>query len=93
MLISFSFFLFSLTELYFSLAANLMLLPLNYLVSSTGEALRSPLAESSLNVLLILIHYRKIISVDYVEDRSDDGSSESLPKEETLDSSEWICTS
>lgn len=62
-----------------------MLLPLNYLVSSTGEPLRSPLAESSLNVLLIFIHYRKIISVDYVKDKSDDGSSEFLPKEEILE--------
>ncbi|KAL8490908.1 hypothetical protein ACS0TY_022784 [Phlomoides rotata] len=68
-----------------SAAANLMLLPLNYLVSSTGEALRSPLAESSLNVLLIFIHYRKIIFVDYVKDKSDDGSLESPPKEEILE--------
>ncbi|KAK6146031.1 hypothetical protein DH2020_019900 [Rehmannia glutinosa] len=37
-----------------SAAANLMLLPFNYLASSTGEASRSRLAESSLNILLFL---------------------------------------
>ncbi|PIN06670.1 Proteins containing regions of low-complexity [Handroanthus impetiginosus] len=66
-----------------SAAANLMLLPFNYLVSSTGEASRSPLAESSINVLLVLCHYHKCISVDYVKDKSDNSSSESLPKDET----------
>ncbi|KAL3812564.1 hypothetical protein ACJIZ3_013832 [Penstemon smallii] len=64
-------------------AATLMLLPFNYLVSSTGEASRSPLAEGSLNVLLILSHYRKCISVDYAKDKNDNSSSESFPKEET----------
>ncbi|GFP86041.1 dymeclin [Phtheirospermum japonicum] len=66
-----------------SAAANLMLLPFNYLVSSTGEASRSPLAESSLNVILILSYYHKCISVDYVKYKSDDNNSESLLKEET----------
>ncbi|KAI3459425.1 hypothetical protein Pfo_016088 [Paulownia fortunei] len=74
-----------------SAAANLMLLPFNYLVSSTGEASRSPLAESSLNVLLILGHYHKCISVDYVKDKSDNSSSESLPKEQTYFSENPFC--
>lgn len=38
-----------------------MLLPLSFIVSSSGEASRSLLAESSLNILLILIHFRKCI--------------------------------
>ncbi|KAL0287290.1 UNVERIFIED_CONTAM: Dymeclin [Sesamum calycinum] len=74
-----------------SAAANLMLLPFNYLVSSTGEASRSPLAENSLNVLLILCHYHKCISVDNVKDKSHNSSSESLPKEETYFSENPFC--
>ncbi|XP_011073465.1 dymeclin isoform X2 [Sesamum indicum] len=74
-----------------SAAANLMLLPFNYLVSSTGEASRSPLAENSLNVLLILCHYHKCISVDYVKDKSQNSSSQSLPKEETYFSENPFC--
>ncbi|KAL6548364.1 hypothetical protein OROGR_008785 [Orobanche gracilis] len=65
-----------------SAAANLMLLPFSYLVSSTGEASRSPLAEGSLHVLLILSYYRKCSSVNYVKYKSDNSSSESLLKEE-----------
>ncbi|KAL0348902.1 UNVERIFIED_CONTAM: Dymeclin [Sesamum angustifolium] len=66
-----------------SAAANLMLLPFSYIVSSTGEASRSPLAEGSLNILLVLIYHHKCLSVDYVKDKSDDGSFEPLQKEET----------
>ncbi|KAI3469624.1 hypothetical protein Pfo_026287 [Paulownia fortunei] len=73
-----------------SAAANLMLLPFNYLVSSTGEASRSPLAEGSLNVLLILSYYHKCISVDYVKE-IDNSSSVSLPKEETYFSENPFC--
>ncbi|XP_020273400.1 dymeclin isoform X3 [Asparagus officinalis] len=50
-----------------SAAANFVLLPyytFNYLVSSSGEVSRSPLADISLLVLLILIHYRKCVKVD-----------------------------
>ncbi|KAL7124019.1 hypothetical protein ABFS83_14G020200 [Erythranthe nasuta] len=72
-------------------AANLMLLPFNYLVSSTGDASRSPLAEISLNVLLILSHYHKCISVDYAKDKSDNDSSESLTKEDTYFSENPFC--
>ncbi|XP_051129403.1 uncharacterized protein LOC127250263 isoform X2 [Andrographis paniculata] len=62
-----------------SAAANLMLLPFSYLISSTGEGSRSPLAESSLNVLLILNHHHKCSSVDYLMDKV---GSYSLQKEE-----------
>ncbi|KAL3507826.1 hypothetical protein ACH5RR_033208 [Cinchona calisaya] len=65
-----------------SAAANFVLLPFNLFVGSTGEATKSPLAESSLNVLLILIHYRKCVGMEYVKDRGDH-SSDSLPKEDT----------
>lgn len=74
-----------------SAAASLVLLPLNYLVSSIGEASRSSIAEGSLHVLLILSFYRKCISVDYVKDKSLNSSSESLPKEETYFSENPFC--
>ena len=48
------------------LAANIVLLPFSYLVSSSGEGSRSALADSSLHVLLVLIHYHKcVVSEDY----------------------------
>ncbi|KAH6816394.1 dyggve-melchior-clausen syndrome protein [Perilla frutescens var. frutescens] len=74
-----------------SAAASLVLLPFNYLVSSTGEASRSSLAEGSLHVLLILSYYRKCISVDYVKDESLNSSSVSLRKEETYFSENPFC--
>ncbi|KMZ75914.1 hypothetical protein ZOSMA_109G00040 [Zostera marina] len=46
-------------------AASLVLFPyytFNYLVSSSGENLRSPLVDKSLLILLILVHYRKCVS-------------------------------
>lgn len=68
-----------------------MLLPLSYLVSSTDEASRSPLAEISLNVLLILSHYHKCISVDYAQDKSQNDSSESPTKEDRYFSENPFC--
>ncbi|XP_020579744.1 dymeclin isoform X2 [Phalaenopsis equestris] len=50
-----------------SAAANIVLLPyytFNYLVSSSGEGPRSPLADISLHVLLILVHYRTYVTLD-----------------------------
>ncbi|GLT78602.1 hypothetical protein SLA2020_501320 [Shorea laevis] len=44
-----------------SAAASIVLLPFNYIVSSNGGGSRKQLAESSLHVLLILIHYRKCL--------------------------------
>ncbi|XP_071940479.1 uncharacterized protein [Coffea arabica] len=73
-----------------SAAANFVLLPFNLFVGSSGEATRSPLAENSLNVLLILIHYRKCIETDYVKDRGDH-SSEPLPKEDACFSENPYC--
>jgi hypothetical protein len=49
-----------------SVAANFVLLPyytFNYLVSSNAEGASSQLADNSLLVLLILIHYRKCITM------------------------------
>ncbi|XP_073026003.1 uncharacterized protein [Primulina eburnea] len=74
-----------------SAAAHLMLLPLNFLVGSTGEASRKPLAECSLNVLLVLVHYRKFISMDYVVDKTDNSSSEPLRNEEMNFSENPFC--
>ncbi|CAI0559395.1 unnamed protein product [Linum tenue] len=65
-----------------SAAANLVLLPFNYLVSSSGQGVRNPLAECSLHVLLILNYYRKCnLADESITDRSDDsGISDSLSK-------------
>lgn len=73
-----------------SAAANLVLLPFNFLINSPGQATRSPLAESSLSILLILVHYRKCVGVDYVKDKGD-SISDSLPKEETYFSENPYC--
>lgn len=59
-----------------------MLLPLNFFASSSNEASKSPLADSSLNILLILVHYRKCLGVDRLKDKIDYSSPDSLPKEE-----------
>nr|GMD80819.1 dymeclin isoform X2 [Ipomoea batatas] len=53
-----------------SVAANLVLLPLSYFASSSAEASKSPLADSSLNILLILTHYRKCLNVDPGKDET-----------------------
>ncbi|KAK8684725.1 hypothetical protein V6N13_040741 [Hibiscus sabdariffa] len=59
-----------------SAAANLVLLPFNYLVSSNSEGSRSQLADCSLHVLLILIHYHKCVASDgSITDRSDDSAT------------------
>ncbi|CAL1396566.1 unnamed protein product [Linum trigynum] len=65
-----------------SAAANLVLLPFNYLVSSNGQGVRNPLAECSLHVLLILNYYRKCNPGDEsITDTSDDsGTSDSFSK-------------
>lgn len=74
-------------------AANFVLLPFNYLVSSGGEGPRSPLADSSLQVLLILIHYRKCILVDesIADRKSGSATSDSLSKENTYFSENPYC--
>ncbi|XWS53918.1 hypothetical protein CRYUN_Cryun10bG0041700 [Craigia yunnanensis] len=68
-----------------SAAANFVLLPFNYLVSSNGEGSRNQLADCSLHVLLILIHYHKcVVSDESIADRSDDSAtSDSVSKVNT----------
>lgn len=56
-----------------SAAANFVLLPyytLNYLVSSSADGSRSPLADISLRVLLVLIHYRKCVKEEFPTDNN-----------------------
>lgn len=60
-----------------------MLYPLSYFVNSSVEASRSQLADSSINILLILIHYRKCILVESVKNSNGGITSESLLKDET----------
>lgn len=61
--------------------ANFVLMPFNYLVSSTAQGSRSPLADCSLHVLLVLIHYRKCIVSNGSVASGDSISSDSLLKE------------
>ena len=67
------------------LAASFVLLPFNYLVSSNGEGSRNQLADCSLHVLLILIHYHKcVVSDESITDRSDESAtSDSVSKVNT----------
>lgn len=54
-------------------AANFVLLPyytFNYLLSSSSAGARSPLAEKSLLVLLVLVHYRKCLVVKSLTDNN-----------------------
>ncbi|KAL8188837.1 hypothetical protein R6Q57_029592 [Mikania cordata] len=66
-----------------SAAANIVLFPLSYFVNSSVEASRSQLADSSINILLLLIHYRKCILVESVKNSNASVTSESLLKDET----------
>lgn len=86
------------TDISFVFPASLIMLPLNYLVSSNGDTLRSPLAESSLNVLLILVHYRKCMSDPSLKNKGDECNSDSLykehlPEEEAVFSENPFCKS
>lgn len=75
-----------------SAAANFMLLPLTYLVSSTKEASKSPVADSSLNILLTLIHYRKCVLLKHGKDMSvGTATSDSTLKEDTYLSENPYC--
>lgn len=83
-------------SIFFVSAASLIMLPLNYLVSSSGDAVGSPLAESSLNVLLILLHYRKCMSDASLKNKDDNCNSDSLyrehlPEEGTVFSKNPFC--
>lgn len=70
-----------------------MLLPFNFLVSSSGEGSRSLLADCSLHVLLILSHYRKCVAGNEpITDISNDTTaSDSLLKGSTQFSDNPYC--
>ncbi|KAL8162708.1 hypothetical protein V2J09_014197 [Rumex salicifolius] len=75
-----------------SAAASVVLLPLNLFVGSVGDASRSLLADASLHLLLILIHYRKcIISDDSTVQSDNHASSDSILKEHTYFSENPYC--
>ncbi|XP_020203052.1 dymeclin isoform X2 [Cajanus cajan] len=76
-----------------SAAANIVLLPFSYLISSSSDASRSPIADSSLHVLLVLIHYHKcLVSEGYsVMENQVSTTSDSLPKENTYFSDNPYC--
>lgn len=69
------------------------MLPFNYLVNPKEEALRSLLAERSLLVLLVLIHYCKcLLSEETMMERNDDcASSDAQSKESTYLSNNPYC--
>ncbi|KAI8024466.1 Dymeclin [Camellia lanceoleosa] len=75
-----------------SAAASFVLSPFNFFISSSGEATRRPLADSSLHVLLILIYYRKCVMKETLKDKSDDSAtSDFLLKENTYFSENSDC--
>ncbi|PIA45068.1 hypothetical protein AQUCO_01700543v1 [Aquilegia coerulea] len=68
-----------------SAAANFVLMPFNYFVSSSGNVSRNPLADNSLLLLLILIHYRKcLMMVEPITEKCEDPLKlDSLVKEKS----------
>ncbi|XP_061376168.1 uncharacterized protein LOC133318196 [Gastrolobium bilobum] len=76
-----------------SAAANIVLLPFSYLASSSGERSRSPIADRSLPVLLVLIHYHKCAVIeDYPAiENNKSSASDSLLKENPYFSDNPYC--
>ncbi|GKV19673.1 hypothetical protein SLEP1_g29899 [Rubroshorea leprosula] len=76
-----------------SAAASIVLLPFNYLASSNGEGSRNQLADSSLHVLLVLIHYRKcLVNEESITNRSNESlTSDSVSKVSTYFSDNPYC--
>ena len=75
--------------LYFYLAANIVLFPFSYLVSSSGEGSKNPIADISIHVLLVLVHYHKcVVSEDYASKSS---TSDFLLKENSQFSDNPYC--
>lgn len=74
-------------------SANIVLLPFSYLISSSSEGSRSPIADSSLHVLLVLIQYHKCLVCEgySVIENDVSASSNSLPKENTYFSDNPYC--
>lgn len=70
-----------------------MLLPLNYLVNSSSVGSRSQLADSSLHVLLVLVHYRKCVVGDEImtDEISNGAASDSNLKQTTCFSNNPYC--
>ncbi|XP_021741190.1 dymeclin-like isoform X1 [Chenopodium quinoa] len=67
-----------------SAAANFVLFPLNLTVGSNNEASKSLLAQSSLHILLILVHFRSAVADDFIIGKNDgNGASDALHKEKT----------
>jgi len=76
--------------LYFYLAANIVLFPFSYLVSSSGEGSKGPIADISIHVLLVLVHYHKcVMSDDYANNKS--STSDFLLKENSHFSENPYC--
>ncbi|KAL9240845.1 hypothetical protein vseg_015021 [Gypsophila vaccaria] len=76
-----------------SAAANLMFLPLNLFVGSNNEASRVLLGQSSLHLLLVLVHFRKCIVVDEPFNGKMDGTavSDTMPEKKTCFSDNPYC--
>lgn len=75
-----------------SAAANLVSLPFSFIGSPSGETSKSPLAESSLNILLTLIHFRRCVIVEPGKLKfDDDANSDSVLKEEIYLSENPYC--
>ncbi|KAF6173382.1 hypothetical protein GIB67_027077 [Kingdonia uniflora] len=76
-----------------SAAANLVLLPFSYFASSSGEGSRNPFVDNSLLVLLILVHYRKCMTMDesMTEQFEVDATSDSLLKANSYFSDNPFC--
>ncbi|GLT61548.1 hypothetical protein SLA2020_342470 [Shorea laevis] len=76
-----------------SAAASIVLLPFNYLASSNGEGSRNQFADSSLHVLLVLIHYRKcLVNEESITNRSNESlTSDSVSKGSTYFSDNPYC--
>ncbi|KAL5712454.1 hypothetical protein ACHQM5_014691 [Ranunculus cassubicifolius] len=76
-----------------SAAANFVLMPFNYFASASGDVSRNPLADNSLLLLLILVHYRKCVIVsEPTIDKTDDAvNMDSLLKEKSYFSDNPYC--
>ncbi|WVY96118.1 hypothetical protein V8G54_028269 [Vigna mungo] len=73
-----------------SAAANIVLFPFSYLVSSSGEGSKGPIADISIHVLLVLVHYHKcVMSEDYANNKS--STSDFLLKENSHFSENPYC--
>lgn len=79
--------------MYGCFAANFVLLPFNLFISTSGDVSRNPLADNSLLLLLIFVHYRKCVMVaEPIADKSDDAVNlDSLSRENSYFSDNPYC--